>query len=67
MAFQMPPALAGDNDEVSFDGEGLKNVAMVAGGLTAAGVAAAIASRATNTILETATGSGAGGVSMEVN
>lgn len=66
MAFQMPPALAGDNAEVSFDGDGAKNWAMVAGGLTAFGLAAAAASRATSSILESATGNGSSGFTMEV-
>lgn len=49
------------------DGDGLKNIALVAGGLTAFGLAAAAASRATSTILGAAGQSGGSGFSMEVN
>lgn len=64
MGFQMPPALAGDNAEVSMDGDGASNFAMVVGGLTAFGVAAALAGRAASTILQTTTGDGSNPVTM---
>lgn len=62
----MPPALAGDNSDVTFDGDGLSNIAMVAGGLTIFGIVMAVASRASSQILEATTGSGDRGFVMEV-
>lgn len=66
MAFEMPPALVGDNSEVSFSGDGIKNFAMAVGGLSAFGIAAALASRIASTTLETTTGDSSGGFTMEV-
>lgn len=45
MGIQLPPALAGDNAEVSADAEGLKNWGMFVAGLTATGLAAVAAGR----------------------
>lgn len=52
--FQMPPALAGDASEVTADGDGLKNVAYVTGGLTVFGIALTVAWQAKNRLLELA-------------
>lgn len=67
MAFQMPPALAGDNDEISPDGEGAKNFAYVTGGLTAVAVAGTLAWSAKNRIMELAGADEASNVSLSVN
>lgn len=49
--FQMPPSIAGDNSDVTPDGDGAKNFGMVTGGLTLVFLAGGIAWKAKNRIL----------------
>lgn len=61
MSFKMPPMLVGeDNSDVSPDGEGAKNFAMAAGGLTAFALAGTVALYAKDRIVSVATDSAGG-------
>lgn len=54
MSFQLPPAIAGDRDEVDASSEGVRNVAYVTGGLTIAAIAASVAWRAKDMVMDQA-------------
>jgi hypothetical protein len=64
--FQMPPAIAGDSDEVTPDADGAWNVARVAGGLTITGVVVAVGAYGAQRILALA-GADEQGVSLSIN
>lgn len=65
--FTMPPALAGDNNEVSADGEGASNFLSVTGGLAAILVALAVAAQAKEKILSSVGADADSNVSVSVN
>lgn len=66
MSFELPPALAGDNNEVSADGDGVKNYVQFIGGLSLAAVGGAVALKIKDHAMDTAqeTADADGGVSF---
>lgn len=65
--FTMPPALAGDSNEVDASSEGARNWVSVAGGLTLVLVALAVAAGAKNRIMALAGQKSGQGPTLTVN
>lgn len=65
--FTMPPALAGDNNEVTADADGATNWLSVTGGLTAIALAGAVAFKAKDRILNILGADAESQVSVSVN
>lgn len=65
--FTMPPALAGNDNEVTADGDGARNVASVTGGLAVVAIAGTIAWSAKDRAFELAGADEASNVSLSVS
>lgn len=65
--FTMPPALAGDSNEVDASGDGARNMVAVTGGLTLVLIAFAVAAGAKNRIMALAGQQSGQGPTLTVN